>query len=456
MFIGSTLLLAASAMADTEFNNDVLPLVADNCLVCHSDAGVSFSLEDPDTVYSLRQALTDAVANRRMPPWLAEPGHQEYRDDYSLTADEIAVFADWADAGYPRRGTASTKASVFIPEFDSDLTLAVLPDDQYLPNQSRKDDYRCFLLEWPYDEDVYVTGFKATPGNLKVAHHLVNFVVGPEGAEVLKAVSAEEEGPGHQCFGGPLPDRFGSEEARTELEARFPGGWDKLQQNFWLSHWAPGMYGLEFPAGTGIRVEPGSVVVVQMHYYSAFAPGEADSGTKMHFTIEDSVERPAVNHPLTNGRWLYAAGNESMQMAPGASEIYETRTNFQQIAKYVAHVSNFDQESLVALDVQSANVHMHAYGAAGRTSLVSPTGHKETLLAIPRWDLAWQRDFMFKNSKRVAAKDFDDTELVVECTYANYSDRDIVGGYGSDDEMCFNFSYISAVFADDEVVAKGR
>jgi hypothetical protein len=31
----------------------------------------------------------------------------------------------------------------------------------------------------------------------------------------------------------------------------------------------------------------------------------------------------------------------------------------------------------------------------------------------------------------------------VECTYENPTDEPIYGGYGSYDEMCFNFSYIA-------------
>ena len=41
--------------------------------------------------------MTAAVAGDRMPPWLAEPGHRAYVNDYSLTPDEKAVFAAWDD-----------------------------------------------------------------------------------------------------------------------------------------------------------------------------------------------------------------------------------------------------------------------------------------------------------------------------------------------------------------------
>ena len=39
------------AAAEVEFHEDVMPLIAANCVICHSNDGVSFSFEDPDDVY---------------------------------------------------------------------------------------------------------------------------------------------------------------------------------------------------------------------------------------------------------------------------------------------------------------------------------------------------------------------------------------------------------------------
>ena len=81
-------------------------------------------------------------------------------------------------------------------------------------------------------------------------------------------------------------------------------------------------------------------------------------------------------------------------------------------------------------------------------SLIDPNGRKETLLSIPRWDLNWQRDFTFVEPKVVPRERFGGTRLVVECAYRNDTDAEVFGGFGSDDEMCFNFSYVAVVRAD--------
>ncbi|MEE4162084.1 MAG: hypothetical protein V2I25_06205 [Woeseiaceae bacterium] len=438
-----------------EFYRDVMPLVADNCITCHSEAGVSFSFENPEETYNLRMAIASAVADERMPPWLAESGHQAYVGDYSLTAEEKQLVAEWAGAGFPKgEPTASRFASPDVMEFDADLTVSVIPDGSYLPNQERKDDYRCFVFDWPYEEDMYVTGFMATPGNQRVSHHLVNFVVGPEAAPILKTLSEEEPGQGHQCFGGALPDSIGSKEVQARLEERFPGGLETLyKNNFWLSHWAPGMYGEEFPADTGILVRPGSVIVVQMHYYSAFAPGEPDVGTEMHFKLAKQVDKPSVNLPLTNNRWLYGARNQTMTIPPGESASYEVSETFEQVAGFASHALRIPPEEIGALELRSANIHMHSFGASGEASLLHASGQKETLLSIPRWDLDWQRDFLFEDSKIIPKEEFGRARLIVECTFENYTEEVVYGGYGSDDEMCFNFSYVSVIRQEESVAS---
>lgn len=448
----------ASTATAAEYYADILPLVEKNCLGCHSEAGVSFSFEDPEITYSFRIAMTSAVAEDRMPPWLAERGHKVYVDDYSLSAEQKAIFADWASAGHPRDAEQQKSHQAIVaaepPAFAADFSVELLSGRSYLPSQKVKDEYRCFIVDWPYETDMYVTGFKAEPGNLRIAHHLVNYAVGPESADLIRELSAEEDGEGYRCFGGPLPDRMADEKLRANLEQRRPGAWDKLgQENFWLSHWAPGMSGFEFPENTGVLMRPGSVVVVQMHYYSAFAPGESDQGSTMYFQVADSVEKPSVNFPLTNPAWLVARRNNSMLVPEGGQSTYQFSRTFENIRNYASHALQIDKSEIVAIELRSANVHMHSYGASGNTSLVDRNGRKQILLNIPRWDLNWQRDFTFADAIRIDQDDLEKTTLVVECTFANHTDKMVYGGFGSDDEMCINFSYISLVLRTEQPVA---
>lgn len=450
----STQVIAAGAPT---YFTDVRPLMEKNCIICHSEKGVSFSFEDAESSYAYRMAISQAVAQGRMPPWMAEAGHQTYEGDYSLTPKERELIATWAKNGYPKGDQLKApKAETFkaVDEFVADVSFEVLPNDSYLPNQERKDDYRCFVIDWPYSTTKYVTGFKGLPGNLRIAHHLITYAVTPEVAPVFKRLAVDEGGKGYSCFGGPVPDKLANAQELEKFKARYNTDLDTLNaNNYWLSHWAPGMTGYSFPEGTGVLMKPGSAIVIQVHYYSAFAPGESDRDSIMQYQIKDHVEKPALIYPLSNYAWLTGKQNKSMVIPPGEKRTFYASDSFDKIANLASMILDLPKNEISAMELHSANIHMHAYGAAGNTSMVDTNGAKETLLNIPRWDLDWQRDFGLTQPKVIDAKAFSSTELTVECDFINHQDYPIYGGFGSDDEMCFNFSYIAVKRDSKEQVA---
>lgn len=439
--------LAALPGYAADYYGDVRPVIERKCVMCHSDASVSFSFEDPEQTYDYRQAIASAVAERRMPPWLAEAGHQDYAEDPSLDADEMRLFADWSAAGFPKGEPAEGAAArASYTPFNADLVVDVIPGASYRPDTRRVDDYRCFVLDWPTDERTYVTGFRARPGNLRIAHHLVLFAARPDVAERFRELEAEEEGQGYQCFGGAVPDRFEDEAERQAYKERFPGGIAELNdKSFWLAQWAPGTDGYVFPEDTGIRLEPGTALIVQMHYYSGLAPGESDSDTQMQFMLSDHVSQPAFYLPLSRFAWLYGEHNGSLVVPAGERRTYVEAMDLERLNTMAAQVTGVSRESIDALAIHSANLHMHSYGASGVISMIDRHGREEILLSVPRWNLHWQRNFMLTTPKVYGRDEWADTRIRVSCTFENPNDNPVYGGYGSDEEMCFNFSYVAVV-----------
>ncbi len=434
------------AASPPDFHGDIRPLIDQHCIMCHAEDSISFSFADPEFTYRLGPAIVSTVSERRMPPWLAEPGHQQYVEDISLSDADIARFVAWADAGYPLGAPGSANGVRTAPHghFAYDVAIDVLPGQSYLPRQDQADDYRCFVIDWPLDESAYITGFRAAPGNLQVVHHLVLFAVPPELADRFRELEAAEEGPGYQCFGAAVPDRLGIPEHREAYEERYPDGVMELHRgNYWLAHWAPGMDGYSFPADTGIPMRPGTALVVQMHYYSVFAPGQTDADSRMEFQVSSQVERPAINVPVTINAWLESRRNRSMVVPPGQSARYVADVSLQGLAGYMLRLFDIDPERLEAAEVHSANLHMHRFGASGRITLTEPTGRREVLLSVPRWDLNWQRDFTFVEPKVFPAAQLERARLAVECVFENPTDEYVLGGYGSDEEMCMNLSYVA-------------
>ncbi|TVR99157.1 MAG: hypothetical protein EA418_00425 [Wenzhouxiangellaceae bacterium] len=445
--------LSVSALAAPDYHGEIRPMIEQHCLMCHADDSISFSFADPEFTYNLGPAIVATVRDRRMPPWLAEPGHQQYVDDISLSSAQIETFLAWADGGFPRGEPASRNGAppALARSFQADLALDVLPGQSYLPRQDRADDYRCFVIDWPLDEPAYVTGFRAAPGNLRVVHHLVLFAVQPQLAERFRELQDAEEGPGYQCFGAAVPDRLGLPEQRQAYEQRYPDGVIELHRgNYWLAHWAPGMEGYSFPSGTGIPMPPGSVLVAQMHYYSVYAPGEADTGSQMEFQVSSLVERPAINVPITFDPWFEGRRNRSLVVPPEQSARYATAATLQGIAGYMSRLFGVDPARVEAAEVHSANLHMHRFGASGRVTLTEPSGRKNILLSVPRWDLNWQRDFTFDEPMVFPAAQLERTRMGVECVFENPTAEEVLGGYGSDDEMCMNLSYVALRLTEPE------
>ena len=104
LVLPATLLLTAlpAALDAQDYYADVRPLLVENCMGCHTEAGPGWSMEDPEETYGERSRLHRAVTRREMPPWLAESGHQEYMGDLSLDDASVRLLQRWAEAGYPK------------------------------------------------------------------------------------------------------------------------------------------------------------------------------------------------------------------------------------------------------------------------------------------------------------------------------------------------------------------
>ena len=79
------MLLMPAGVASQTYYADVRPVLVQECMGCHSEDGIAWSMEDPEETFEERRRIAGAVAIRKMPPWLAEPGHQEYVGAVSYT-----------------------------------------------------------------------------------------------------------------------------------------------------------------------------------------------------------------------------------------------------------------------------------------------------------------------------------------------------------------------------------
>lgn len=133
--------LAATPAVAQNYYTDIRPVLVERCVQCHARDGIAWSMEDPDDAFRRRRAIAEMVTDRKMPPWLAEAGHQEYVGDLSLSAETVELIRRWREAGYPEgEPRPDPTPPVHRAEFRPDASVEVLPGGTYLPDQEAPDD----------------------------------------------------------------------------------------------------------------------------------------------------------------------------------------------------------------------------------------------------------------------------------------------------------------------------
>lgn len=198
-------LFACGTPNQVTYEKDVRPVMEARCVSCHSAGGIApFELTTYEQVAAVKDAVALAVKSRTMPPYLAAPGCTEYADDQNLTDEQISMLQTFASAGAPRgtvtKPASSTSASLHTTLPQIDLTLGM---PQAWTPMKEPDDYHCFVIDWPHQTEKYVTCFNVKPGNARVVHHAIAFLIPPEKANTITALDDAEAGPGYTCYGGP-------------------------------------------------------------------------------------------------------------------------------------------------------------------------------------------------------------------------------------------------------------
>lgn len=96
-------LRAHGGAGSVTWNREISRIVYDKCASCHRPGGTAFSLMTYADVQPRGTAIKDAVLARRMPPWGAVKGFGQFRNDQSLSQEQIELITKWVDAGI-RRG----------------------------------------------------------------------------------------------------------------------------------------------------------------------------------------------------------------------------------------------------------------------------------------------------------------------------------------------------------------
>jgi hypothetical protein len=378
----------------SSYHRDVKPLLEQHCVECHRSGGIApFPLTTFEEVAARAASIAFTVESRTMPPWQAGPDCTDYAGDISLRDDEIATISSWVSDGAPAGEETAPATSPPKPAGLARVDLTVALPSAYTPVKS-PDEHRCFVFDWTGTTTKFITGLDVHPGAPSVVHHALIFVAKPSGVEEVRSRDAADPGLGYDCFG--------SAGSTTHL----------------LGGWVPGSSALSYPANTGIEIEPGSVIVVQIHYNTASSSPVPDT-TSVDFSFADSVATKAAMVSFLDPAWPTL---RQMNIPARTADVVH------RYSADPAQIFGFLSDGLIQpgrpLTFHLVAPHMHTRGSRIAIALEHTGGRKECLLEVPRWDFAWQRTYTLASPKVLQPGE----SMTVECHWNNTGDTDLNWG----------------------------
>lgn len=371
------------------FTKDVAPIFFKNCSECHrAGEGAPFSTMSYKEVRPWAKSIKEKITNRTMPPWHADPHFGDFKNNRTLTQAEIDIITAWVDGGAnegdPKDLPPAPKFEVGWNIGKPDVIIQIPEEYSYKPGV---DEYQYFDVPTNFKEDKYVMMAEARPTNRKIVHHIIAFII-PPGSPTMAGLPPEQRAKmmEMQLKNSPFyrdgflmrmkPDQPVVDDACADPKAR--GGGDSL-----LVGYAPGRQADFFPEGVVRKVPAGSTIRFQLHYSNQTLSGsEVEKDRSMVGLIFAKEIKPETKLITTN-----SIGNIMFKIPAGAENhrVTACRTLKRDTTVY------------------GLMPHMHLRGKSMEYKVFYPDGKSEVLLSVPKYDFAWQTDYLLKEPKRLPA-----------------------------------------------------
>jgi len=373
---------AATVPPQVTYYKDVLPVLQKNCQTCHRPgeaAPMSFLTYDSTRPWA--KAIKTAVLTKKMPPWFADSHYGKFSNDRTMAQSEIDTLINWADngaaAGNPKD---APKAMDWVEGWrigkpDAVISMSV----PFEVPASGTIDYQYVVIPTGFTEDKYVQFAEARPGNPALVHHIIAFIREPGNPWMKDAKPGVAFAPRERA-------RQAAQQAQQGGGQQRRGGGDGQGAGFgdMLAGYAPGTVPNVMKPGQAKLVPAGSDIILQMHYTANGKAGSDISKVGLIFSTTKPTERVVT----------LAATTANFAIPPGDP-------NYQVDSKLTLQ----DDSELVDL-----LPHMHFRGKSFEYRAIYPSGEKETLLNVPKYDFNWQLTYELAKPK-VLPKG-----TVIECT----------------------------------------
>jgi len=186
VLLAGVLAVPAFAVAEVPdsptFHKDIEPILQRSCQVCHRPNNMApMSLMSYQEARPWARSIRAKVEAREMPPWHIDPkvGVQGFKNDKSLTEDEILTIGGWVDNGAPRGNPEDAPAAVEFQEFGAwtiDPDVIVTSPAHTVPAEAG-DWWGDYIVPSGISTDRYIKAIQTKAGDLRVVHHALTYAV---------------------------------------------------------------------------------------------------------------------------------------------------------------------------------------------------------------------------------------------------------------------------------------
>ena len=319
------------------FAKHVAPILQQRCQECHRPGQIGpMPLLSYDDAAAWAQMIKEVVADKRMPPWHADPKYGKFFNDRSLSAADRETLLAWIDQGCAKGDDKDLPSPRKFEEgwrIGRPDAVITMTKEYTVPAQAPKNGipYKYVVVPTNFDEDKWIQAAEAKPGNASVVHHIIVYVTA--GGKRLR-----DSGDG---IGSGM-----------------------------LVAYAPGDFGSVYAPGSAKKIPKGASLVFQMHY----TPNGVEQSDRSSVGFIFAKEPP--KHEVKTK----AIAQQLLFILPGGdNQRFRSTTTFR-------------NDTLL----WNLTPHMHLRGKSFEYQAIYPDGKRETILSVPRYDFAWQASYRFE------------------------------------------------------------
>jgi Flp pilus assembly protein TadD/mono/diheme cytochrome c family protein len=382
---------SAKPKGSVTFTKHIAPIVFQNCSSCHRPGeSAPFPLLSYDDVRKRSRQIVEVTQSRYMPPWLPDSTRVKLVGERRLSDEQLRLIRQWVEDGAPE---GDPKELPPVPQWSTrwalgEPDLVAKPNKPFVLPAEGREVYRNIVVPLPLSARRFVKGIEFRPNSRAVHHAFFRF-------DKTGGVAALDGKDGQPGF-------YGLHTPRTvESPATF-------------ASWQPGKTPRFFDADLAWPLEPGTLLVFQLHLQP----------TGKEEVIAPELAFYFADRPGTALTFKLPLSSYTIDIPAGETN-YVARDAF-----------------VLPVDVEVRAVLPHAHYLARELSGIAelPDGSRRWLMAIPSWDFNWQGDYQFPQPLHLPRG----TRLSMEYRFDNSTNnarnpnnppQRVTYGMGSADEM---------------------